>query len=64
MSAEDRPAYPRVSMLWPPAYADRELLVIWNADGTPYRVKPSPGLCIPLGDGATVQALFRRPGRP
>ena len=41
--------------------------IIWNADGTPhglviddasYRVKPSPGLRIPLGDGATMQAIF------
>jgi len=27
-------------------------------DGVAYRVKPSPGLRIPLGDGATMQAIF------
>jgi len=41
--------------------------IIWNADGTPYgltidgvgyRVKRSPGQRIPLGDGATMQAIF------
>ena len=51
--------------------------IIWNADGTPhglviddvpYRVKPSPGLRIPLGDGATMQPnpahpVGRRPAR-
>ena len=58
---------PRPYYSYVPRNTRSSFAIIWNADGTPYgltidgvpyRVKPSPGLRIPLGDGATMQAIF------
>jgi hypothetical protein len=61
---------PRVEILWPPAFADHELAIIWSdarprglmVDGTYYLVKPSPGLRHYPGDWC--QPLYERPERP
>ncbi len=61
---------PRVEILYPPAFTDHELAIIWNGgrprglvvDGTYYLVKPSPGLRCYAGD--VCQTLYERPERP
>ncbi len=60
----------RVATTWLPAFADRELAIIWNdgrprglvIDGTYYAVRPSPGLRHYPGDWR--QTLYERPERP
>ena len=58
---------PRLYYSYVPRNTRSSFAIMWYADGTPYgltidgvayRVKPSPGLRIPLGDGATMQAIF------
>ncbi len=59
----------RVTITYLPAYAERELAIIWNdgrprglvIDGVYYRVAPSPGLrCYP---GDWPRTLYERPRR-
>jgi len=60
----------RVTRMWPPSYAERELSIIWNAgaprglvvDGVYYAVRPSPGLRHHAGDWR--QAIYEAPARP
>ena len=40
MSAEDRAAYPPVTLMEPSAHAERSLTIIWDATGAPR------GLCV------------------
>ena len=70
MSGDARPAEPRVAIMRPPAYAERELTIIWNdggprglvVDGAVYAVLPSPRLR--HRDGDWPQAIYEGPERP
>ena len=64
-----RPA--NVVIMRPPAYAERKVMLVWNAerepsglcvDGRWYAVRPSPGLRHHPGD--RHQTIFEAPERP